>query len=102
MCTISGAIATTNTKARIKILVRSLGIEEMKKRIEKEWHAIREGALKVAPARIAELKAFFAPHTYENNATDETCEAQLSANRDFSIWYKQNTRDHKSAGLSYC
>src|SRR6202451_4517515 len=33
------------TKARIKILVRSLGIEEFKRRVEAEWASIRDGGL---------------------------------------------------------
>src|SRR5258708_16668913 len=35
------------TKARIKILVKSLGIEEFRRRVQAEWESIRGGALRV-------------------------------------------------------
>src|SRR5580693_4300177 len=40
------------TKSRIKILVRSLGIEEFTRRVEAEWESLRDGALRVDEAQI--------------------------------------------------
>src|SRR5271165_1366483 len=52
------------TKARIKILVRSLGIEEFRRRVETEWESIKDGALRVAETDIARMRSFFNPPGY--------------------------------------
>src|ERR1700728_1626225 len=52
------------TKARIKILVKSLGIEEFKRRVEAEWALICDGGLRVDDAEIERLRGFFNPPRY--------------------------------------
>src|ERR1700726_547925 len=52
------------TKARIKILVRSLGIEEFRRRVEAEWLLTRDSGLRVDDAEIARLRGFFTPPAY--------------------------------------
>ena len=42
-------------KARIKILVHQLGAEKFAAEVEDEWHAIKDGALAVDPARVADI-----------------------------------------------
>src|ERR1700677_3276641 len=51
-------------KARIKILVRSLGIEEFRRRVEAEWQSTRESGLRVTDAEIARLQSYFVPPAY--------------------------------------
>src|SRR6202034_2457993 len=45
------------TKARIKILVRSLGIEEFKRRVEAEWQLIRDGGLRINDAEVERMRS---------------------------------------------
>src|SRR6202050_237954 len=52
------------TKARIKILVRSLGLQEFKTRVEAEWELIKDGGLRVAEAEVARVRTFFNPPDY--------------------------------------
>src|SRR5882757_240758 len=52
------------TKARIKILVRSLGIEEFTKRVEAEWELLRDQGPRVDDAQIARMRGFFNPPAY--------------------------------------
>ena len=52
------------TKARIKILVKSLGIEEFRRRVEAEWESLRGGALRVDEAEVARMRSFFDPPAY--------------------------------------
>src|SRR5271170_3660441 len=52
------------TKARIKILVRSLGIEEFRRRVEAEWENTRAAGLRVTDDEIERLRAFFDPPAY--------------------------------------
>src|SRR5258708_9974579 len=47
------------TKARIKILVRSLGIEEFTRRVEAEWESLRDGGLRGAYSPIQRMRGFF-------------------------------------------
>src|SRR5580692_8537297 len=83
------------TKARIKILVRSLGIKEFKRRVEAEWQLIREEGLRVDEAQIARMQSHFQPPAYRalaNIAPDSGREAA------FRAWYRYNTTAHKVAG----
>src|ERR1700683_1869041 len=52
------------TKARIKILVRSLGIEEFRRRVEAEWQLLRDGGLRIDDAQVARMQSFFNPPDY--------------------------------------
>ena len=53
-------------KARIKILVKSLGIEEFRRRVEAEWEPIKDGALRVTEAQIDRMRGFFGPPPYRS------------------------------------
>jgi sulfite reductase (NADPH) hemoprotein beta-component len=83
------------TKARIKILVKSLGIEEFKRRVEAEWELIRDGGLRVDEAEVARMRSFFAPPAYERLANSEPATGKDAA---FRAWYRYNTVEHKVPG----
>jgi sulfite reductase (NADPH) hemoprotein beta-component len=83
------------TKARIKILVRSLGIEEFKKRVEAEWETIRDGGLRVTDAEIERLRGFFTPPPYRTLEDGEPAAGKETA---FLAWYRYNTTAHKIPG----
>jgi sulfite reductase (NADPH) hemoprotein beta-component len=83
------------TKARIKILVRSLGIEEFTRRVEAEWTLLRDGGLRVDDAQIARMRSYFNPPAYlelPNSAPDAGKEAA------FRAWYRYNTAAHRIPG----
>src|SRR5271168_4281931 len=82
-------------KARIKILVRSLGIEEFKRRVEAEWVSSRSSAQRVADAEIARLRGFFNPPAYQTLPDTNPDEGKSAA---FRAWYRYNTAAHKVAG----
>ena len=52
-------------KARIKILVHELGAEAFAKEVEAEWQSIKDGALALDPAVIAEIAGRFRYPDYE-------------------------------------
>ena len=83
------------TKARIKILVRSLGLEEFRRRVEQEWAATRETAPRLDEAEIARVRGFFAPPAYRGLADGDPGEGRSVA---FRAWYRHNTRAHKVPG----
>ncbi|MEH6578273.1 MAG: nitrite/sulfite reductase [Amphritea sp.] len=87
-------------KARIKILVNALGVDEFRNQVEAEWEQMRDTEMRLTDAAIAHMKGFFQPHPYSAEAVDGAAqlEQQLADDQDFSVWYKRNTRDHKQAG----
>ena len=82
-------------RARIKVLVKSLGVEEFTRQVETEFVANRAVAPRVDAAMIERLRASFAPPPYETlDNTDASAEAPAA----FVAWYRHNTRAHKVAG----
>lgn len=91
-------------KARIKILVKALGIEAFRERVEAQWASMRETAMRVPDAEIARLQAAFTPPAYDTVTADEviTLEAQVANtcknSTAFAQWYNTNTSRHKVPG----
>ena len=83
------------TKARIKILVKSLGIAEFRRRVEAEWELIRDTGLLVTEAQVARMRGFFEPPAYERLANVDPTAGRDAA---FRAWYRYNTADHKVSG----
>jgi sulfite reductase (NADPH) hemoprotein beta-component len=83
------------TKARIKILVKSLGIQEFRKRVEAEWELIRDGGLRVDEAEVARIRAFFTPPAYRSLTNSDPSVGKEAA---FRAWYRYNTAEHKVPG----
>jgi len=83
------------TKARIKILVKSLGVEEFKKRVEAEWELIKDSALRVDEAQVARMRSHFNPPPYKTLADSEPAAGKDAA---FRAWYRYNTAAHKVPG----
>ncbi len=82
-------------KARIKILVKAIGIEEFTRRVEAEWLLIKDSALKIDAAEVARVRAFFTPPAYKT-----LVDRDVSADQDkaFKAWYRYNTLAHKVPG----
>jgi sulfite reductase (NADPH) hemoprotein beta-component len=83
------------TKARIKILVKSLGVEEFRRRVEAEWLSIRDGGLRIDAAEIERMRGFFAPPDYRTLPDIEPAAGHSTA---FRAWYRYNTAAHKVPG----
>src|SRR6202171_1916356 len=83
------------TKARIKILVKSLGIEEFRRRVEAEWELIRDGGLRVDEAEVARMRSYFGSPAYRDLANTDPAAGKETA---FRAWYRYNTAEHKIPG----
>jgi sulfite reductase (NADPH) hemoprotein beta-component len=83
------------TKARIKILVKSLGIAEFKRRVETEWELIRDGGLRVSDAEVERMRNHFNPPAYKTLADSDPAAGKDAA---FRAWYRYNTAAHKVSG----
>src|SRR6266568_7070213 len=88
-------------KARIKILVHELGIEKFAKEVEEEWLSIKDGALALDPAVIADIAARFRYPDYER-LDDNPPELTTARARDprFARWLDNAVANHKRAGYA--
>ncbi|MDO9460180.1 MAG: nitrite/sulfite reductase, partial [Alphaproteobacteria bacterium] len=88
-------------KARIKILVNEIGIEEFTRQTNEQWSHIRNGALDVPAEEIARITAYFAPPAYETLQDNPPSFVQ---NRDsdpaFAAWVRSNVAAHKIPGYA--
>jgi len=85
-------------KARIKILVKEIGIEQITQWVEAEWQQIKEG-MELTDERIAEIQAHFTPPSYQENADqDSSFDANKAQSAEFNTWVKYNTTEHKIPG----
>jgi sulfite reductase (NADPH) hemoprotein beta-component len=82
-------------KARIKVLVKSLGVERFRELVEAEWHAAREYAPRLEAAEVDRIRAHFTPPAYE---TLPNIDIAAGRTPEFQAWYRYNTREHKVPG----
>ena len=88
-------------KARIKILVHDLGAEAFAKEVEAEWQSIKDGALVLEPAMVADIASRF---RYPDYATLDDSPATLAAARrsepGFDAWLGNCVTNHKVPGYA--
>ncbi|BCX87878.1 sulfite reductase (NADPH) hemoprotein beta-component [Methylomarinovum tepidoasis] len=84
-------------KARIKILVKEMGVEAFREAVEKEWQAI-QGTFPLEEDIIAWYQARFVRPQYDPDAAEKTWEDERSRQAEFSAWYAHNTVAHKVPG----
>jgi sulfite reductase (NADPH) hemoprotein beta-component len=83
-------------KARIKILVQSLGAAKYAEEVEQEWLASDREAVAVPESYIAEIASAFAPPAYDRRPSDEAAlQRAIAGNPNFARWVKHNTFAHK-------
>lgn len=89
-------------KARIKILVDSMGGPAFAKLVNAEWEAnIKDGPLTLTDANFDKASSYFTEPDYlsfDALQVQSDLQQQLEADKDFANWYQQNTVAHKIAG----
>lgn len=84
-------------KARIKILVKSLGIDAFAEEVEKEWLQIKNGPSELTSTEFMRIAKQFESSSWDETPVDEY-EAALSLDRTFANWVEKNTHEHKHPG----
>ncbi|MBA3811481.1 MAG: nitrite/sulfite reductase [Caulobacteraceae bacterium] len=88
-------------KARIKVLVASLGAEEFGRQVDEEWEASDKAAADLPDTELARIRAAFAPRGFDTlprvSAAFETLEAD---DRAFARFARHNVKPHKMAGYA--
>jgi sulfite reductase (NADPH) hemoprotein beta-component len=83
-------------KARIKILVTELGIEEFTRQVEAEWATLEPLGLDAPQAEYDRIIAQFAEPDYDLGASDTI---DLS-DPDFKLWVDRQVHAHKQPGYA--
>ncbi|ETX11563.1 sulfite reductase [Marinomonas ushuaiensis DSM 15871] len=86
-------------KARIKILVKALGIEEFRSRVDAEWAHLKGKESTVPMTEFDRLAGFFSEPAYEELVNQpESLTTKLANSAGFARWFERNTFEHKKAG----
>jgi sulfite reductase (NADPH) hemoprotein beta-component len=88
-------------KARIKILVKAMGVDAFREAVEQEWALVKDGPTTLTEAEMMRAKSFFTEPAYVT-FDDATARAGLAekcgADPIFGNWVKRNTVDHRVSG----
>ena len=88
-------------KARIKILVKALGIEEFRRQVEAEWQFTKGGPCTITAEELSRVSAFFDAPAYEVlPAANTELEAFQKDNKAFASWMQRNVKPHKVPGYA--
>ncbi|MEN9901967.1 MAG: sulfite reductase [Pseudomonadota bacterium] len=86
-------------KARIKILVKALGIEEFRRKVDAEWANLKDGPATITDAELARVSAYFtAPAYAQLPDNDAGYEARIASDKAFARWVQQNVHAHRVPG----
>ncbi|WP_029354593.1 nitrite/sulfite reductase [Bosea sp. 117] len=87
-------------KARIKILVHEIGAEAFSAEVEKEWESIRDGALQLDDAVIADIRSRFIYPKFEKLADNPPELVEALQDERFATWYRSSIARHKVPGYA--
>ena len=88
-------------KARIKILVKELGLDKFRAEVDAEWAFLKGGPSTLTQAEIDRVAKHFIDPEYEKhsaiNADFEKCQIE---NKGFARWVSRNVFSHKQPGYA--
>ena len=88
-------------KARIKILVKAIGIEDFRKQVEAEWVDLKDGPSTLTDAEFARMASFFTGPAYAAFTGDDATVTELKArDKAFANWTRRNVKAHKVPGYA--
>ena len=88
-------------KARIKILVASLGIDAFREEVERHFATLRREDLRVPDEEVARIRAYFAPPPFADlPGTSGSFDRASLADPDFARFARNNVRRHRQPGYA--
>ncbi len=88
-------------KARIKILVKALGVEEFTRQVEAEWETMKDSPAVITEEEFRRVAAHFEPHGYETlPEVDADYVQALADSRSFAKWAERNVHGHRRPGYA--
>jgi sulfite reductase (NADPH) hemoprotein beta-component len=88
-------------KARIKVLVASLGAEEFARQVEAEWEATDKASVDLPDTELARIRAVFQPRGFETlPAASAAFDEARAADPAFARFARRNVVAHKIPGYA--
>ena len=88
-------------KARIKILVKELGLARFSAEVEAEWSNLKDGPATLTQWEIERVGAYFVDPIYETLAdVNADFEKHQLENKAFARWVSRNVFGHKKSGYA--
>jgi len=88
-------------RARIKILVRSLGSDVFAQKVEEEWAHLKDGPGTLTKEELLRVSGYFTAPAYETlPAVDAEVENHRQTNKAFANWLKRNVKPHRVPGYN--
>lgn len=88
-------------KARIKILVKALGIQEFARQVEEEWSHLRDAPSTLTAEEVERIAAHFTRPAYETlPERDVLFEIAKRDNPAFATWVSHNVHAHREPGYA--
>ncbi len=88
-------------KARIKILVKALGIEAFRQRVHDEWDNLKDGPGTLTEQALTKVSRHFIDPDYEAQpAASAELDQQRTESKAFDHWVKRNVSGHKRSGYA--
>ncbi|MRX11040.1 nitrite/sulfite reductase [Pseudoduganella sp. FT25W] len=86
-------------KARIKILLKAVGVEEFTRQVEEEWVDLKDGPETLTVEEMQRVIDYFQPPAYKQLA-DTDVVAEQAGNKAFANWVSRNVKPHKQPGYA--
>ncbi|MEJ2045282.1 MAG: nitrite/sulfite reductase [Reinekea sp.] len=88
-------------KARIKILVKALGVDAFRELVEEQWAYTKDGAEQLTEAEMNRVKSFFVDPAYDalEDQTDLLAKQRFETPA-FDQWLTRNVQAHKKPGYA--
>ena len=87
-------------KARIKVLVASMGAEEFARQVEAEWEKAARDRTDLPDLELARIRAEFTPAFEARPARSEILETAKASDRAFARFLRHNVHPHKAPGYA--
>jgi sulfite reductase (NADPH) hemoprotein beta-component len=88
-------------KARLKILVNSLGIERLRAEVDAEWAAIERESFSIPEGELARIGHYFAPPPFQALPLHSVSfERANLTSPSFARWARHNVKPHKQPGYA--
>jgi len=88
-------------KARIKILVNALGIDEFRRQVEAEWSRLDAPSIDLPQAEFERIAAYFAQRKLKPRPSkDAETEARRQTDPAFARWLRTNVLAHRVPGYA--
>lgn len=87
-------------KARIKILVKALGVDAFREKVEAEWQHMKDTDMDLPDAEVERMKSYFTAPAYVTGLTDDAPDLQQKRadHPGFDAWIKHNCHPHRQPG----